>query len=164
MEDEPEQISFFHEIKNRCLLPCKPISWPFFFYLGGIVILYGGLGIWLTIYFYSASENHAELIPPAIGTYFMALWATSFFDLTTSKAIANKKAMTISSIVGLGLLFLLLLLSYDSESLPYLWSIVGFIGSLFYWFVVNSDNDNFYESYDERVRNESKRKHGQNWG
>lgn len=163
-KENSKQITLFQELKIRSLIPLKPnISWSFFLYLFGLVIGYGGLGIWFSIINTGGIEDHASIIPPAIGTYFIALWATSFYDLT-SKDIANKKAMTILSIIGLGLAVVLLYYSYKSNGLPYLSAISGCIVSLTYWYIINVDNEDLHESYDERVRNEAKKKHGENWG
>lgn len=163
-EDDPQQLSLGKEIWFRIKLPFKPLSWAFLLYLFFFVIGYGGLGVWLTVYTYSGTEEHLSHIPPAIGTYFLALWATSFFDLNTSKDVINKKSIFNISIAGLGLAILFLFLAYENTLISYLWALLGLIISIMYWIFVNSDNQSFYESFEEQVKGEAKQKHGKGWG
>lgn len=162
-KERSKQITLFQELKNRIIIPIKPnVSWSFFLYLFGLVIGYGGLGVWFSIVNSGGLENHASIIPPAIGTYFITLWATSFYDLT-SKDIANEKSMTILSIIGLGIAVVLLYYSHKINGAPYLAAILGCVLSLVYWYIINVDNDDLHESYDERVRTEAKNNHGKSW-
>ena len=163
MVDTKDNFTFWEEIKHRFVYPFQPLSLPFIIYFAGVVIFLGGFGIWSTLYSYYLTPDLVKLLPPTIGTYFIALWATSIFDLYNSDP-TNQKAMLLISVVGFAVEFILLGLSFRQNGFSYFCALMGLILALAYWFIANSYNDIYYETFDQRVRSESKNKHGQDWG
>lgn len=158
--------NFFVEIRDRLLLQIKPFNHVYVVYVFFFLIIVGGLGIWVSIY----QESNAKAcdlsnISFNISTYFIALVATAYIDVNINHTIENRLSLTIYSTIALLILIFMFYLSCVWDD----WwglgvSILGMIISLLMWHVGNSDSDRFSdETYNKRILDEARRKHGSNW-
>ncbi len=161
-----EEISFINEIRQRFLMPWKPFNWAFAGYLFGIIIAFGGLGVWASIYLTNVSNDvNWTSITSGLSTYFIALLATGFIDLNLITNIKNQLSEKIYSALVFGFGFLLLFLSNAINSYyAFIPAILGTLFSIFIWIIANADSEKFNEiTYGEKMRGDAKLKHGNNW-
>lgn len=167
MESSTRNINFINELKERFSIPFKPFNYAYFGYLFGILIGFGGLGIWVSIYQDINSSNSIwSTVPTSISTYFIALLASSFIDLNVLPNAINRVSMLIYSVIFLGLGFLLFWLSINiSSNFSFIPAILGFVFAILTWHLANCDSDKFNdESFNAKIRAEAKQTHGSNWG
>jgi hypothetical protein len=168
MNEEVEiKKHFYKEIKERICLQFKPFNHLYFVYVLFFLIIIGGLGIWTSWYQeYNSHKFNYINVSLNICTYYIALLSTSYIDVNTNHTIENRLSLKIYSFIVLGLLIFLFWLSFRFNSpLSVLFSTIGMIISLLIWHIANSDNEKFSdETYNKRMREESKLKHGKKWG
>lgn len=167
METNTQKTNFFNEIKGRYSIPFRPINYAYFGYLIGILIGFGGLGIWVSIYQeFTSVDRFWSTVPTAMSTYFIALLASSFIDLNVLPNTINRVSMLIYSVIFLGLGFLLFWLSnVMATKYAFIPAILGVLFALLTWHIANCDSDKFSdESYNATIRSGAKGTHGQNWG
>ncbi len=164
---ERKEISHIgQEIIVLLKLPCKPFNFPFFAYLFGIIILFGGAGIWVAIYdSYLSPIEDGYLVAYNMATFFMAIWATAYIDLDLLENIQNKLSlkiiMTVLFLIIVILFFWTFRLKSNSAFIP---ATIGFCISITIWFLGNASNEKFNEkTYNDKIRSETKEKHGQKW-
>lgn len=173
MEDKSRETEYkksatiWQEVITRFTLPLKPFNWSFFGYLIGVIILIGGLGVWVSFYSVMKSpvdDGHNAAV--SLGTFFIALWATSYLDIVLMVDIRNKLALIIYNFLFFALAMLLLWLIYEfsTSNWAFLPAILGFFLSITSWYLANAANEKFDEkTYAEKLRLESNTKHGQSW-
>ncbi len=154
---------FSQEVINRIISPWNPI---FFFYFI-ICLIIGGLGVILIIFNIGTQVTDGSLnIAKGLGTYFIALMAVSYADISLNEKLSNYKAFQQAGLLILVFGALLLVLSFNiSPNWVYLPAILGLILSLLMWIVANAKSKKFEEkSYDSSVREDAKSKGiGKNW-
>lgn len=127
----------------------KPFKHPeFIFYFFLIIIGFGMIGVWTTLYVELNAEtiNDKNIALSIIG-YAVPLIATGAVDLifTREKIIQNAIKMIGISTVPIGILLLILCFNMNTSA-AYFWSIFGVVLSWLIWWIVNADNSNIIES------------------
>lgn len=165
--EEDKELTIWSEVRTRILLPWKPFNWNFFGYLFGVIILIGGLGVWVSFYMAFKSpmdDGHTAAI--SLATFFIALWATSYLDINFLTDVENKIGFLLFNFLFFAFAIFLMWLVYElgSSNWSFLPASIGFLLSMIIWYVANADNEKFDEkTYNEKLRSESKKKHGNNW-
>ena len=135
------EISFIDEQVERFKTPWKHFAFKSYFFW--IVILFGGIGIGLTI-FEEISKGSIDfnIISKSIATTFVAIIASSLVDLNLSYNIKNVPSLIINSVGFIAISILLLILSFNLKSgwslLP---AIFGYTIAIMIWILANADND-----------------------
>ena len=163
IESSTNNINFLNELKERFSIPFKPFNYAYFGYLVGILIGFGGLGIWVSIFQDISSSNSLwTTVPTNISTYFIALLASSFIDLNVLPNAINRVSMLIYSVIFLGVGFLLFWLSINiSSNLSFIPATLGFIFAILTWHIANCDSDKFNDdSFNTKIRTQGKGIHG----
>ncbi|WP_215222605.1 hypothetical protein [Echinicola shivajiensis] len=168
MIENDNEETFLEELHNRIKAPLQPnFNWAFWGYFIGIVVLFGGLGVWFSIYESTLSnENDSYLVSRNLATFFISIWAASFIEINSLHHIQNKLSIFIYTTILFGIIFFLLFLSFQiSSGKSFFFSIPGIILSLFVWYLAYADSDKFNEqSYNAKLRNEVAQKgHGKKW-
>jgi hypothetical protein len=132
---------FINELIDRFKLPWKHFAFKSYFIW--IVIMFGGIGIGLTIYEeLRNSVTHVNIISKTIATTFVAIIASSLVDLNLSYNIKNVPSLIINSIGFIAVSILLLILSFNlNGNWSLLPAISGYFLALIIWILANADND-----------------------
>jgi hypothetical protein len=166
MANNNSEINIFGEIKQRFLMPFNDPKPAYFGYLIVIIIGIGGLGIWYSIYqFFNIDGYTIQSVSLNVSTFFMALIASSFIDLSIHPKIRNKVSLIIYSILILGLGMILFFISTTSKNDFVIYTaIIGYLLSLFVWHISNADNEKLDdEAFNTIIRKEALETHGNNW-
>lgn len=133
--------NFINELLDRFKLPWKHFAFKSYFFW--IVIMFGGIGIGLTIYEeLRNSVTHINIISKTIATTFVAIIASSLVDLNLSYNIKNIPSLIINSIGFIAVSILLLILSFNlNGNWSLLPAILGYLLALIIWILANADND-----------------------
>lgn len=151
----------FQEALEYFLLPWKQTA--FWLYFIGIVIGFGGIGIWLCIYECAVSkEDDMYKVSQNLGLYFIAIIAASIVDLNLSTSFKNLASLNILTVIILGFTVVLFLLSYYIRSeygiIP---AMVGVFISLLVWTLANAENEKLNDSkFYDKMHGGS---HGKSW-
>ena len=134
-------ITFIDEQVERFKMPWKNFAFKSYFFW--IVILFGGIGIGLTIFEeIRKSSPDFNTISKSIATTFVAIIAASLVDLNLSYNIKNVPSLIINSYGFIGISILLLILSFNVKGgwslMP---AILGYIIAILIWILANADND-----------------------
>lgn len=154
--------TIFEEWWGQFLSPWTHLSFTFYFF--GFVVAIGGVGIYPSLFrllsekgdFWGVSENvitySIALIMPACVQVLLSVFRTD-----------NKVSLVLCSLLLFCVLPLVITwLSYTFD-LPILCFVLLLL-SWFVWVVANHDNaDLFDETFNEKVRKESKKNHGKKW-
>jgi hypothetical protein len=121
-----------NEIKTLFQTPFKPFNFPFFAYLLGVIILFGGAGIWVAIYeSYQSIADDKHLIAYNMATFFMAIWASAYIDLDLLESIQNKLSLKIIMTVLFLIIVSLFFLTFQfKSSLAFIPATIGFLISI----------------------------------
>lgn len=133
--------NFIDEQIERFKTPWENIAFKSYFFW--IVIGFGGIGIWLTIY-EELNKSNADftIISKCIATTFVAIIAGSLVDLNLSFNIKNIPSLIINSLAFIAVSILLLVLSFCVKGgLSLIPAILGYSLALLIWVLANSDND-----------------------
>lgn len=155
--------NIFHEAFEHFSLPWKQVAFKLYFF--GIVIGFGGVGLWLTIYeCYMSTENDMYKVSQGLGTYFIAIIAASIVDMNLSTSFKNLSSLYILTVIILGLAFVLFLFSYFIKSgysiIP---AIIGTLISLIVWTLANAENEKLNDkTFYEKMRG-ADQNHGRSW-
>jgi hypothetical protein len=153
--------NIFQEALDYFLLPWKQVA--FWLYFVGIVIGFGGIGIWLCIYECAVSkEADMYKVSQNLGLYSMAIIAASIVDLNLSTSFKNLASLNILTVILLGVATVLFLLSYYIHSgygmVP---ALLGIFISLTVWVLANAENEKLNDSkFYDKMRGEI---HGRTW-
>lgn len=145
---------FLNEQKERLMMPWRNSA--FVSYFIWIIILFGGIGIGLTIFDeYNNCKFNINSISKSIATTFVAIIAASLADLNLSLNIKNVPSLTINSIGFFGLSILLMVLAFTIDSA---WGLVpailGYFIAIIIWVLANCDNEKLSdESYLQNIKN-----------
>lgn len=135
--EKGEKIGFKKEISFRLTKPWCP---AFHGYFWGFVVLFAVISIVIPIIISSSIDS--RIIAISIGTYFIALMASSSIDISLSFTTINKASFTIYTFIFLIISFILFFLAlYLSDFWGIFPAILGFLISLLVWIVANSDKD-----------------------
>jgi hypothetical protein len=121
------------ELKRRLK---KPLGYPsFVFYFLGIIILIGGLGVWISIY-----KKTWDAVPRDLSTYLLAILSSAAADLILSEG--KKQSLQMFSILTLVIGGFLSVLSEANSDLTraYIYAILGAFLALLLWWIANADN------------------------
>lgn len=153
--------NFFQEIFHRLT---KPWNTAFTGYFILIVIIFAGLGVFVSIWSaIDSPEIDGLRIAQNMATYFMAIIASSIVDLNISWEIENRVSFLIYSILLFVIaVFILGLTYYIPSNYAFIPAILGCILAWLIWVLANAYNDrlndqNFYNIMRGRGV------HGQNW-
>lgn len=132
---------FFNELKDRFKMPWKHFAFKSYFFW--ILLMFGSLGIFITIYdVVNSKAPDCNLISQSISTTFIALIAGSLVDLNLSFTIKNIPSLIINTIATVGVSILFLFLSFKIDgALSLLPAIVGYILAILIWIIANADNE-----------------------
>jgi drug/metabolite transporter (DMT)-like permease len=133
--------TFKQEIWERFKMPWKHSAFKAYFFW--IVIVFGGLGIGITLCTELSKDSPSlSNIGQSISTTFVALIAASLVDLNLSYDFENIPSLIINSIACIALAILLLFLSFKfSNFWSLFFSIIGYILALLVWILANADNE-----------------------
>ncbi|WP_075632285.1 hypothetical protein [Novacetimonas hansenii] len=133
------------DLKRRSRQPCSHPTFVFFF-LSSVVII-GGIGIWLEfVFLYNSDWKDPTNLKSALATFFPALIGSTCLQLLlqdTSKAL---KAISIFFMIIFFLLGVWLIADRNLSNW-FTFSAGGFgsLMSLWYWWIANADNADFYD-------------------
>ena len=127
-------------LKKRLLLPWSHTTFTIYFAV--VLILLGGMGVWVPIYQnYGKSVSLAEAlaVPNGIATYLIAVIAAAFADILLTDA--EKKPIRIFSyaISVVALILGVLCLFCGNVATAYCLSVPGSVLSLMLWCIVNAE-------------------------
>lgn len=121
------------EIKRRFK---KPFGFPaFVLYFLGIIILVGGLGVWIPLY-----KQDWQAVPRDLSNYLLAILSASAADLTIFET--DKRSLQMVAFVSLfvGIALAVLALTNSDLTRAYIYAVSGAALALFLWWIANSDN------------------------
>ncbi|KFF11185.1 hypothetical protein [Flavobacterium hydatis] len=132
--------NFIEEQFERFKAPWKNSAFNYYFYW--IIIGFGGIGIWLTIYEESNKSNlDVTVISKCIATTAIAIISASLVDLNLSFNLKNVPSLIINSIAFFGISIFLLILSFNvTGSYSLIAAVPGYLIALLIWVLANSDN------------------------
>lgn len=151
-------FNLFWEIVKRLL---RPLSFPLFTtFFVGVVIGVGGFGFWIPYFSLDQAEMGNKLVlAQALATYFLAIVATAFADLTLTFFVKFKEANTAnqSTLISLWAVSLIMFLAVgvlgaiglvkkSNEDFVLKLSYIGAVIALFLWWIANFDNEKLKES------------------
>jgi len=145
---------FLSEQKDRFMMPWNNSA--FVSYFIWIIVLFGGIGIGITVFGELKSETfNSTSISKSIATTFVALVAASLVDLNLSLNIRNFPSLIINSIGVVVMSILLMVLSFNINSawglIP---AIIGYLLAILIWILANCDNDKLSdENYLQNITN-----------
>ena len=152
--------NILREFKRRLTKPWTKSGFGFYFVV--IIILFGGIGIWLSIY--RGGENVLSSVSDNMFTYSIALFVPAFISIVLPPMLNFKHRLS-----WIVLIFLILFI----ETVLVIWSeqtkncllpaIISTLLSWVFWVIANCDNQTLAdESYDDIIKN-GESKHGQSW-
>ncbi|PWK17192.1 hypothetical protein LV89_04478 [Arcicella aurantiaca] len=124
----------------------KPLKSPtFIMYFLGLVALMGGIGVYTTIYF-EINNNYCLInhwnIALSLGTYFIALIASSSVDLILSSQPEQKDLKAFGIILILLGITLFFLIAIIHNAYSYVFAFGGTLLAFCSWWIANANNDN----------------------
>lgn len=155
--DEPTEFALFkEELYRRLTEPKKYITFVFYFVF--VTFLLAGIG-WIVplvmVWYYGVGDNYKDLatFSQALGTYAIALAATSFVDLIISKDDPKISRRPFKNLFSMAVMFafvvVVALSLWTFSGMSIAWSlflaILGTVLSLAVWWVANGDNAQYME-------------------
>lgn len=146
---------FLEFLKNRKV---NFVEYPvFYIYLIVIVIGFGGFGIWATIFLDYRSIDFGQNLKVSLMGFsipIIASFAVDVFNLDEEENFINNifRILILASSVGLTVLFIV----FFKNNWSYLIASLSVISSIFFWWILNYNNDNlrdksFYQREQERA-------------
>lgn len=155
MEDMTEP-NIYSELKERFLRPWAILSFKLYFFI--IIILFGGMGVIVSIY-KAFRENNWDGIPLNLMSYSLALLVPACIAiflqyLPTAK---NKVSLVILSIT---VLVVTSLMAFTENLIA---AVICTLLAWFFWIIANSDNTYLDDNaYDKGIKQDLD-EHGKNW-
>ena len=154
--------TIFGEFIGQFLSPWRYLSFNIYFW--GFIVVIGGVGVYPSLYRYISEKVEFVDVSESIITYSIALIMPACVQIFLSVFRTEKK---VSHVLCSLLLFCLLPLAITVISYIFNFPLLCFallLLSWFVWVVANHDNtDLFDETFNEKIRRESKIKHGKEW-
>lgn len=155
-----ESISLIAELWDRLSKPWKESGFTLYFFV--VIIAFGGIGIWLSIY--RGGDNVMANVSDNLFTYSIALLVPAFVNIVAPLVATYTHKLS---------WFLLILLTLFIEIVLVLWSenakgllipsLMSTFIALGYWVIANSDNPGLRDkSFDQGIKGDIN-KHGNNW-
>jgi hypothetical protein len=148
MENSQTKISKWIELKDfykdRIISPLDHPEYILYFIL--IVIGFGAISIWYTIYTESMNDvfNHKNLIN-SIASFSVAIMASGSIELMFAETKAIKITLFFTTLALIIIGFLLFFTCVCTDQ--YLLTILFALGSLFIWWIANAANANLTKDY-----------------
>lgn len=157
-----ENQSIFHEWWEQFKSPWRSSSFQWYFW--GVVVAIGCVGIYPSIYRLCVDTATFFDVAESIITYSIALIMPSCIPILLSIYKTDKKvSLVVCSILCYVIMpIALAIITYLSDCLIFVLPLL-FI-SWFTWIVANHDNvDLRDETYNDKIKKESRKRHGKNW-
>lgn len=122
----------------------EPIQYPgFFIYFLIVLVIMGGLGVWITLFrlLFSEGSQDWELFSSSLSTYALPIMAAAFGDLI----LAERPIRSVQIFAyGIAILGAICAVVGMVNNIPYV-CVFGVILALFLWWFANSENANLIE-------------------
>ena len=152
--------NILHEFKRRLIKPWEKSGFGLYFVV--VVILFGGIGIWLSIL--RGGENVLSNVSDNMFTYSIALFVPAFISIVLPPMLNFKHKLSWIVLIFLMLFIEVVLVIWSEQAKDCL--VPAIISTLFswaFWIIANSENQTLAdESYDNIIKN-GEAKHGQSW-
>lgn len=152
--------NLLQELLSRLTKPWRKSGFGFYFVV--VVILFGGIGIWLSIY--RGGENVLSNVSDNMFTYSIALFVPAFISIVLPPMFNLKHKLSWVVLIFL-MLFVEIVLVVWSERMKdcILPAIISTLLSWAFWVIANCDNPSLWDkSYDKTIK-DGEAKHGQGW-
>lgn len=156
------ELNIFQEYWERFK---RPWCISFSLYLFFIVVILGGLGVIFSIFSSVAIDMKTQHIASNMSTYAIATLVPAIIAIFLSFGeVKNKVSLIISLVIVLLLSVLLLYLSTTNDKYHLICAILSVVLALFFWIIANHDNEKLNDSsFDKKIKEDIKAKHGGNW-
>ena len=152
--------NLFHELIRRLTKPWRKSGFGLYFAV--VIILFGGIGIWLSVF--RGGENVLSNVSDNMFTYSIALFVPAFISIVLPPMLTFKHRLSWIVLIFL-MLFVEIVLVIWSEQVKdcIVPAIISTLLSWMFWVIANSENNMLAdESYDNIIKSEEA-KHGQSW-
>jgi hypothetical protein len=136
---------FRDDLKRRWRQPFNHAT--FCFYFASSVLFIGSIGIWLEFAFLAHSEwNDSTNLKSALATFFPALIGSTCLQLLLQNTLKALKAFSIAFMLFFFAIGGWLILDRDLSSwIAFPVGLGSTLASLWYWWIANADNADFYD-------------------
>lgn len=131
-------------------------------YFAVVIILFGGIGIWLSIY--RGGENILSNVSDNMFTYSIALFVPAFINIVLPPMLTFKHRLSWIVLIFLMLFIEIILVIWSEQVKDCIFpAIISTLLSWIFWVIANSENRSLLDdSYDNIIKN-GEAKHGQRW-
>ncbi len=152
--------NILQELLSRLTKPWRKSGFGLYFVV--VVILFGGIGIWLSIY--RGGENVLSSVSDNMFTYSIALLVPAFISIVLPPMLNLKHKLSWVVMIFL-MLFIEIILVVWSERMKdcIIPAIISTLFSWLFWVIANCENPSLWDkSYDKTIK-DGEAKHGQGW-
>lgn len=152
--------NLLQELLSRLTKPWRKSGFGLYFVV--VVILFGGIGIWLSIF--RGGENVLSNVSDNMFTYSIALFVPAFISIVLPPMLNMKHKLSWVVMIFL-MLFIEIVLVVWSERMKdcILPAIISTLFSWVFWVIANCENPSLWDkSYDKTIK-DGEAKHGQGW-
>ena len=155
--------NILQELFHRLESPWKKSGFALYFAV--VVVLFGGAGIWLSIF--RGGGDVLSSVSDNLFTYSIALFVPAFISIVLPSIrsdSSNKYRLSLVLLVFLTLFIeILLVVWYECLKAYVIPAILSTILSWVFWVIANYDNESLTDkSYDSQIK-EGEAKHAKNW-
>ena len=162
-ETEIVEMNFFQEMWFKLTIPWKFIAFNSYFIW--IILLFGGFGIFTTIYMECTSScAQYYKIAQSMATFFIAIIAASLVDINLSYTVKNVPSLMINTIALVGVAFTLALITFKiQDNRAFLPASIGYLISLLVWVLANAENEKLRDKTFQKAMRGKDVGHGAKW-
>lgn len=152
--------NLLRELLHRLTKPWSKSGFGLYFAV--VIVLFGGVGIWLSIF--RGGENVMSNVSDNMFTYSIALLVPAFISIVLPPMLTFKHKLSWVVMIFL-MLFIEIVLVVWSERMKdcILPAIISTLFSWVFWVIANCENPSLWDkSYDKTIK-DGEAKHGQRW-
>lgn len=152
--------NLIRELLQRLVKPWSKSGFGIYFVV--VIILFGGIGIWLSIY--RGGENVLSNVSDNMFTYSIALFVPAFINIVLPPMLNFKHKLSWVVMIFLMLFIEIVLVIWSERMKDYILpAIISTLLSWAFWVIANCDNESLVDnSYDKTIK-DGEAKHGRGW-
>ena len=152
--------NLLRELLNRLTKPWSKSGFGIYFAV--VIVLFGGMGIWLSIY--RGGDNVWSNVSDNMFTYSIALFVPAFISIVLPPMLKFKHKLSWVVMIFL-MLFVEIVLVVWSERMKgcIIPAIISTLFSWAFWVIANSENPSLWDKSYDNIIKEGEAKHGQGW-
>ncbi len=152
--------NLLRELFNRLTKPWTKSGFGIYFAV--VIILFGGIGIWLSIY--RGGDNVWSNVSDNMFTYSIALFVPAFISIVLPPMINFKHKLSWVVMIFL-MLFVEIILVIWSERMKdcIIPAVISTLFSWMFWVIANSENASLWDKSYDNIIKDGEAKHGHGW-